>query len=73
MFGISAFSQSPYSSLAGGTLLGVAVIAATATVTVVTVGTPVFGTAGISGTGTFTAVSSGQIISGNGSISGTAY
>jgi len=45
MFGISAFSQSPYSSLAEGTLLGIAVIAATATVTVVTVGTPVFGTA----------------------------
>ena len=50
MFGISAFSQTPFSSLAaGGVQFANASITATATVTVTTSGSLVFGNAVING------------------------
>lgn len=49
MFGISAFSESPFSSLASSAFSGIASISGTATMTVHVVDSLVFGVANISG------------------------
>ena len=56
MFGISAYSAAPYSSIAGSIKFGIAPITSSATVTVTTSGQLVYGIGVISGTGTLTGI-----------------
>jgi len=56
MFGISAYSEAPYSSLASGVRAGVASITGSATVTATSYGQFIYGKGVISGTGNFTAL-----------------
>jgi hypothetical protein len=71
MFGISAFSQSPYSALGTITKTGVAYISATATLTVALSGSIIYADASISSTATLTADGLRTRL-GNTSITGTA-
>jgi hypothetical protein len=71
MFGISAFSESPYSSLAGKTLIGSGSISATATLT--TDGFRIrLGDASVNGQATVSVEASSSTVTGNASISGIA-
>ena len=53
MFGISTYSEVPFSSLASSTFSGIAAINGTATVTVLTAGQFVYGTGSVNGTATY--------------------
>jgi uncharacterized oligopeptide transporter (OPT) family protein len=69
MFGITTFSQSPFSTLGSGLRSGVASITAAATVVVTTSGLFVYGTATILGTSTL-GILAGLVSSGTASVSG---
>ena len=60
MFGISTYSEVPFSSLASSTFNGIAAINGTATVTVLTAGQFVYGTGSVNGTATLSVITTGN-------------